>query len=82
MRGAILPFPQYVFLAWCLVKHRDNFTFFTFTTFTTGPTEQGHSFYLKMRIAVFQKFVYIPYRDVRNCPKNLLPKMCILCLCL
>jgi hypothetical protein len=23
--------PQYVFVAWCLVKHRDNFTFFTFT---------------------------------------------------
>jgi hypothetical protein len=19
--------PQYIFLAWCLVKHRDNFTF-------------------------------------------------------
>jgi hypothetical protein len=27
MRGAILPLPQYVFLAWCLVKQRDNFTF-------------------------------------------------------
>jgi hypothetical protein len=27
MRGAIPPFPQYVFIAWCLVKHRDNFTF-------------------------------------------------------
>jgi len=25
MRGAIPP-PQYVFLAWCLDKHRDNFT--------------------------------------------------------
>jgi hypothetical protein len=25
MRGAILPLPQYVFTAWCLVKHRDNF---------------------------------------------------------
>jgi hypothetical protein len=22
--------PQYIFMAWCLVKHRDNFTF-TFT---------------------------------------------------
>jgi hypothetical protein len=30
MRGAIPPLPQYVFMAWCLVKHRDNFTF-TFT---------------------------------------------------
>jgi hypothetical protein len=27
MCGAIPPFPQYVFMAWCLVKHRDNFTF-------------------------------------------------------
>jgi hypothetical protein len=27
MRGAITPLPQYVFMAWCLVKHRDNFIF-------------------------------------------------------
>jgi hypothetical protein len=27
MRGAIPPLPQYLFLAWCLVKHSDNFTF-------------------------------------------------------
>jgi hypothetical protein len=27
MRGAIPPLPQCVFMAWCLVKHRDNFTF-------------------------------------------------------
>jgi hypothetical protein len=27
MRGPIPPLPQYVFMAWCLVKHRDNFTF-------------------------------------------------------
>jgi hypothetical protein len=26
MRGAIPPLPQYVFMAWCLVKHRGNFT--------------------------------------------------------
>jgi hypothetical protein len=24
MSGAIPPFPQYVFMAWCLVKHRDD----------------------------------------------------------
>jgi hypothetical protein len=28
MCGAILPLPQYVFMAWCVVKHRDNFTFY------------------------------------------------------
>jgi hypothetical protein len=27
MSGAIHPLPQYVFMACCLVKHRDNFTF-------------------------------------------------------
>jgi hypothetical protein len=27
MRGDIPPFPQYAFMAWCLVKHRDNFAF-------------------------------------------------------
>jgi hypothetical protein len=27
MRGAIPPLPLYVFMAWCLVKQRGNFTF-------------------------------------------------------
>jgi hypothetical protein len=27
MHGATPPLPQYVFMAWCLVKHGDNFTF-------------------------------------------------------
>jgi len=26
-RGAIPPLPQYIFMALCLIKHRDNFTF-------------------------------------------------------
>jgi hypothetical protein len=26
MSGAISPLPQYAFMAWCLVKHNDNFT--------------------------------------------------------
>jgi hypothetical protein len=26
MREAISPLPQYAIMAWCLVKHRDNFT--------------------------------------------------------
>jgi len=26
MRGATPPLPQYVFVAWCLVTHRDNYT--------------------------------------------------------
>jgi len=27
MSGAIPLLPQYIFMAWCLVKHRENFTF-------------------------------------------------------
>jgi hypothetical protein len=27
MREATPPLPQYAFMAWCSVKHRDNFTF-------------------------------------------------------
>jgi hypothetical protein len=42
MRGAIPPLPQYVLMAWCLVKHRDNFTFniaYTVTSSTTTENE-------------------------------------------
>jgi hypothetical protein len=27
MRGAIPPLSEYIFMAWCLVKHRDSVTF-------------------------------------------------------
>jgi hypothetical protein len=30
LRGAISPFPQYVLMAWYLVKYRKNFTFTSF----------------------------------------------------
>jgi hypothetical protein len=30
MRGALNPLPQYAFMAWCLVKHRDNVTFYIY----------------------------------------------------
>jgi hypothetical protein len=30
MCGAIPPLPQYNFMVWCLIKHRDNFTFYIF----------------------------------------------------
>jgi hypothetical protein len=36
MRGAIPPLPLYVFMAWCLVKHGDNFTFTFFNVFFTS----------------------------------------------
>jgi hypothetical protein len=30
MSGDIPPLSQYDFMAWCLVKHRDNFTFYLY----------------------------------------------------
>jgi len=30
MHRAIPPFPQYVFMTWCLAKHRDNFTVYLY----------------------------------------------------
>jgi hypothetical protein len=38
MSGAIHPFPQYAFMAWCLVKHRDNFTFYLHLNSRIPPT--------------------------------------------
>jgi hypothetical protein len=39
MHGAIPPLPQYVFMAWHLVKHRD---IFTFTFYEDEITDLGH----------------------------------------
>jgi hypothetical protein len=41
MSGGIPPLPQYAFMTWCLVKHRDNFTFtFNIPTASTRQTGQ------------------------------------------
>jgi hypothetical protein len=44
MGGAILPFPQYAFMAWCLVKHRNNFTFSLRHRIQTGSGAQPASY--------------------------------------
>jgi len=36
MHGPLPPFPQYVFMEWCLVKHRHNFTFLLTTVHFLG----------------------------------------------
>jgi hypothetical protein len=36
MRGDIPPLPQYALMAWCLVKHRDNFTSALFSISTSS----------------------------------------------
>jgi hypothetical protein len=43
MHGTIPP-PQYIFMAWCLIKHRDNFNF-TFKVqfqYLLGETEESN----------------------------------------
>jgi len=37
MLKAIPPLPQYAYVAWCLVKHRDNFTFPFYLSYGGGP---------------------------------------------
>jgi hypothetical protein len=44
MRGAIPPLPQYVFMAWCLVKHRDNFTFHLNVITTAQPPDMARGY--------------------------------------
>jgi hypothetical protein len=49
MRGAIPPHPQYVFMAWCSVKHRDKFTFAFYLLATTrikGGKKSGREDYI------------------------------------
>jgi hypothetical protein len=43
MSGAIPPLPQYAFMAWCLVKHRDNFTF-TWAEHDTRVSEMRNAY--------------------------------------
>jgi hypothetical protein len=67
MRGAILPLPQYVFMAWCSVKrkHRDNFTLYpnrdtiyrpqpsSYRPFFTAPVQ----IYLRQMLYVWTLYV-------------------------
>jgi hypothetical protein len=63
MRGDIPPLPQYVFMAWCLVKHRD----FTFTLFIYKLLNNGSSFYLTLE------------KQLSNCPPFMESEGSLLC---
>jgi len=47
-RGAIPPFHQYIFRAWCLVKYKGNFTF-KFTAFTSVYPPNTPGYVLNLR---------------------------------
>jgi hypothetical protein len=51
MRGTIPPLPQYIFMAWCLVKHSDNFTFTFIMKFKLKRTRQ------KPAVAYFEQIL-------------------------
>jgi hypothetical protein len=62
MRGAILhytPLPQYVFMAWCLVTQRNNFTF----TFIKG--DYTHTQNRDSNDAIIKSF-YVKYCKISN----------------
>jgi hypothetical protein len=63
MRGAIPP-PQYAFMAWCLVKHRDNFTFcvYNLTSHSILSRESGSYSAIKN----IQR-VYVTLKFIRSC---------------
>jgi len=55
MRGAILPLPQYVFLVWCIVKHRDKFTFKAFSVMVMNT----HAFHAIWRVRNFSNVIML-----------------------
>jgi hypothetical protein len=73
MRVAIPPLPQYAFMAWCLFKQRDNFTFtfymdyFTYIRFNNVASflQLYHAF-LVYSCAVFSS----PHRSSFDHPSN------------
>jgi len=78
MRGAIPPIPSTSFMAWCLDKHRDNFTFtFTFTlpvstmTINVGQSENvsSHPVHKYTGLHCPTLYVYIFRSDFMSCSK-------------
>jgi hypothetical protein len=49
MSGAIPPPPQYAFMAWYLVKHRDNFTFYKTSSIAVGSCSRDFGFRFSAR---------------------------------
>jgi hypothetical protein len=58
MRRAIPPLPQYALISWCLVKHRDNFTF---TFYDIDMT--GHVACMREMLNAYKVLVGISQRD-------------------
>jgi hypothetical protein len=60
MRGPIPPLPLYAFMAWCLVKDRDNFTFILCDTVAGTEDENGeHVYYGSQNTHFLIKIAYL-----------------------
>jgi hypothetical protein len=79
MREAIPPLPEHVFMAWCLVKHRDNFTF----TFRKLNCSRGHRLTKLFCLFFASSFLHLvackneqdsehPYNNGNSCQLRLL----------
>jgi hypothetical protein len=64
MRGAIPPLPLYVYMAWCLVKHRDNFTFTLPLQISTVPGIQKDACAINNTVSMYCYGILIPYYDL------------------
>jgi hypothetical protein len=59
MRGATPPLPQYIFMAWCLVKHRDNFTFY-FYLYLSQVND------ISYELSLIYKFYLTKFKKLKN----------------
>jgi hypothetical protein len=70
MSGAILPLPQYAFMAWCLVKHRDNFTFYILHKRKRPPGRLKYrcedNFTVDIKTQVVQVFAELNWLKIRS----------------
>jgi hypothetical protein len=77
MREAIHPLPQYAFMGWCLVKPRDNFTFYLYLILENDEqrviisvlvhvTEPGHIIYCLSAICMLKPSVQTGFKHKVN----------------
>jgi hypothetical protein len=63
MHGAIPPLPQYAFMAWCLVKHWDNFTRMCF-----GDSAPDYCDFCSVHVYTVESILDCPYSI--ECPND------------
>jgi hypothetical protein len=86
MRGAMPPLPQYAFMLWCLVKHRDKFTFYLYSPYL----EAVSSIHNPRTRPILVTVSHLPFSSKRNVGNNdflcinsrrLLQVLCFFSLC-